>query len=288
MASSHPIVFFSASAAPALLTHRPSSSKFRMRSSVPFLACALFAVLAPGAVAQPISGFGGLTGDADFLYFAGRPDEAYHLLQKHLETGPHDYDVLWRAARAAVVQGVAVEGVEPQNEWLDPAIVLGDRAVAERPDGIDGIYWRGAAAGRRALNAGPGYAAELAQRVYDDANAILAVDPAHGGAHNLLGKLNYEVMSLSAVERFVGRVFIRKQALRDSSWEAAEVHLRAAAESWPDFILFQFDLAQLYRKRGRDDEARAALRHVTEMTPVHPLDASFQDDARRFLEELES
>jgi tetratricopeptide (TPR) repeat protein len=252
------------------------------------LTLALLAALPCGLEAQPLAHFGDAVGDADLLYFAGRPQEAYEILERHVEKEPRDYEALWRAARAGVVIGVGEESVEAQNRWLDPAITYGDRAVAERPDGIDGRYWRGAAEGRRAMNAGPGYGAELAQRVYDDAHAILELDPSHGGAHNLLGKLNYEIMSLSTVERFIGRVLVRKQALRDSSWESAELHLRAAAESWPDLVLFQFDLGLLYRKRGREEDARTALRRVTEMVPVHPPDASFQDDARRYLQELGS
>jgi tetratricopeptide (TPR) repeat protein len=248
----------------------------------------LLAALPCGLEAQPLARFGNALGDADLLYFAGRPQGAYELLERHLQKEPRDYEALWRAARAGVVLGIAEEGVQAQNRWLDPAIAYGDRAVAERPEGIDGLYWRGAAEGRRALNAGSGYGAELAQRVYDGAHAILALEPDHGGAHNLLGKLNYEIMSLSTVERFIGRVLVRKQALRDSSWESAELHLRAAAESWPDLVLFQFDLAQLHRKRGRDDDARTVLRRVTEMVPLHPPDAAFQDDARRHLEELGS
>jgi tetratricopeptide (TPR) repeat protein len=252
------------------------------------LVLALLTALPCGLDAQPLAHFGNAVGDADFLYFAGRPKEAYELLERRLEEEPRDYEALWRAARAGVVLGIAEEGVEAQNRWLDPAIVYGERAVSERPEGIDGLYWRGAAEGRRAMNAGPGYGADLAQRVYEGAHAILALDPTHGGAHNLLGKLNYEIMSLSRIERFIGRTLVRKQALRDTSWESAERHLRAAAESWPDLVLFQFDLAQLYRKRGREQDARAVLQRVTEMVPLHPTDASFQDDARQYLEELGS
>ncbi|HUP52780.1 MAG TPA: hypothetical protein VM198_09910, partial [Longimicrobiales bacterium] len=187
---------------------------------------ALLAAVPWGLEAQPLAHFGTAVGDADLLYFAGRPQEAYEHLERHLDKQPRDYEALWRAARAGVVLGIAEEGLEAQNRWLDPAIAYGDRAVAERPEGIDGLYWRGAAEGRRALNAGPSYGADLAQRVYDGAHTILALDPDHGGAHNLLGKLNYEIMSLSRVERFIGRVLVRKQALRDSSWESAELHLR--------------------------------------------------------------
>lgn len=225
---------------------------------------------------------------ADELYFAGSPLGAYELLTAHLEANPTDYEALWRAARAAVVVGVVKEGITAQNEWLDPAIVLGDRAVAERAEGVDGLYWRGAAEGRRALNAGNNYAARLVQRVYDDAHAILAVDSLHGGAHNLLGRVNYEVMDLPRVSRFLARRLVGNRALHDSSWDSAELHLRRAVELWPENVLFQLDLGELYQRRGREAEARAAYTRVTEMPSVHPPDAVFKERARRFLEELGS
>jgi regulator of microtubule dynamics protein 3 len=239
-------------------------------------------------VAQPIARFGGPLADADMLYFAGRPREALEVLTQRLEKDPEDYGALWRAARAGVVVGIAQEGNEQQNAWLDPAIQFGDRAVALRPDGLDGLYWRAAAEGRRAMNAGPGHAAELAQRVYEDAHSILAVDSLHSGAHNLLGKLNYEIMSLSRVERFIGKVFAHTDALRNSSWEDAEYHLRTAVEESPDEVLFRFDLAQLYRKRGRKDEAKEAFLRVTQMPAVEPPDVSFKEDAQRYLDQLGS
>jgi len=262
-----------------------------MRIAVPVGALFVGALLVarpPSVQAQPLSGFGSGTSDADLLYFAGRPREAYDLLVAGLETDPRNYELLWRATRAAVMVGMAEVGVERQNWWLDPAIVLGDRAVAERPEGIDGRHWRGAAEGRRAINAGPNYSADLAQRVSDDAHAILTIEPDHCGAHNMLGKMNYEIMSLSGIERFLGRMLVGKQALRDSSWEEAETHLSAAVRSCPDIVVFQYDLAELYRKRGREDEALEAFRRVTELAPLHPVDPALQSDALRHLEELES
>jgi tetratricopeptide (TPR) repeat protein len=256
------------------------------RLRVAVLACGILAGLPLGARAQR-SASDAVIG-ADELYFAGSPQEAYDLLKVHLETHPSDYEALWRAARAAVVVGVVKEGITAQNEWLDPAIVLGDRAVAERSEGIDGLYWRGAAEGRRALNAGNNYAARLVQRVYDDAHAIMAVDSLHGGAHNLLGRVNYEVMDLPRVARFLARRLVGNRALHDSSWDAAELHLRRAVELWPENVLFQLDLGELYLRRGRDDEARSAFRRVTEMPAVHPPDAAFKERARGFLEELGS
>jgi tetratricopeptide (TPR) repeat protein len=257
-----------------------------LRTRASLLVSALLLCLASPAMAQPV--LPDAVASADDLYFADQPLESYELLKTHLETSPDDYEALWRAARAAVVIGIERKGITAQNEYLDPAIVLGDRAVAERPDGLEGLYWRGAAEGRRALNAGNDYASRLVQRVFDDAHAILALDSLHGGAHNLLGRVNYEIMDLSRVERFLGRVLVSNQALSESSWESAALHLRRAAELEPDNVLYWLDLGQLYMRRGRDEDAVTVLRRVTEMPSVHPPDELFKDTARTWLEELES
>lgn len=250
------------------------------------LACA-FAVLSPGlADAQPV--VADAVAGADALYFAGEANQAYESLKSHLDANPNDYEALWRASRAAVVIGMVREGITAQNEFLDPAIVLGDRAVAERPQGIEGLYWRGAAEGRRALNAGNDYASRLVQRVFDDAHAILALDSMHAGAHNLLGRVNYEIMDLSRVERLLARMLVSNQAIRESSWDGAALHLRRAAELDPNNVLYWLDLGQLYMRRGRDEDAATVLHRVTEMRSVHPPDDVFKDTARRWLQELES
>jgi tetratricopeptide (TPR) repeat protein len=253
-----------------------------MRSVLPSL---LLLVSSPLAISAQFVGFGGAVAEADMLYLAGRPRLAFETLQAHLAVDSTDYEALWRAARAAVVVGFYENGSRVQNGWLDPAIRYANLAVELRPEGLEGVYWRGAATGRRALNASPGYAVELAERVYDDAHRILAVDSLHGGAHNILGKLNYEIMSLSRVQRAFARAFMGNDALDDASWENAEFHLARAAKVWPEFILFHSDLAELYRKRGRREEAADSFRRVLEVPPVHPIDQRMQAEARGLLEE---
>ncbi len=261
----------------------PPSFLFAMRSLT--LPLVLLTVLPGAAGAQGFLGFGDPISDADMLYFAGEPRHSLDRLFDRLEADSLDYDALWRAARAAVVIGIHEDVHTDQNAWLDPALMWARRAAETRPGAVDGLYWRGVAAGRRAMNAGPGYAVDLAQRVYDDAHAILAQDSLHGGAHNMLGKLNYEVMSMSAIKRLVARTFMDRPSLDDTSWEQAEYHLAKAAEVEPEFVLFHFDLAQLYRKRGRRDEAIRHYREVIALTAVHPTDRRLQEQARAALDE---
>lgn len=248
---------------------------------------ATLVALSPAHLSAQLASLGGPVAEADMLYTAGEPRAAFERLESYLASDSTDYGALWRAARSAVVLGIQEEGSRAQNAWLDPAILLAGRAMVQSPDGIDGMYWHGVAAGRRAMNAAPGYAVGLAEIVYDDAHRILAADSLHGGAHNMLGKLNYEIMTLSRIKRLIARTFMGNPALDDTSWENAEYHLRRAVELWPNFVLFHFDLGQLHRKRGRRDEAIREFAHALALPAVHPTDRGLQDQARGVLKEWE-
>lgn len=223
---------------------------------------------------------------ADSLYYGGQPEEAWESLRTHLEREPEDYEALWRAARSALVLAVATDGNRAQNAWLDPGRALAQRAVEVRPEGVEGLYFRAALTGRRAMNASPGYAVELAQLTWEDANRVLELDPQHGGAHNVLGKLNYEVMILSRVQRFIARTFMGNDVLRDAGWEQAEEHLTRAAELWPELVLFHYDLAALYERRGREEEAAVAIQRALELPVLHPPDERFKRQAEELLSEI--
>lgn len=248
----------------------------------PFLA--VMVLLAPMGLSGQTTALGDPVVQADMLYLAGEPALAFERLEERLSMDPTDYDALWRAARAAVALGGREDGSRAQNAWLDPAILLAERAMDVRPEALEGIYWHGVAAGRRAMNAAPSYAVELAQIVYDDAHRILAADSLHGGAHNMLGKLNYEVMSLSRIKRLLARTFLGTEALDETSWEAADHHLRRAADLSPELVGFHFDLAQLHRKRDRREDAIRELGHVLFLSAVHPNDAEIQEEARSRLD----
>ena len=243
----------------------------------------LFTLVAP-ASGQSLEGLGGPVAEADLLYTAGEPLLAYERLLELLGDDPTNYDVLWRVARAGVAVGVGREGTRAQNPYLDTALHFGRIAVEQRPDGVLGIYWRAAAAGRRALNAGPRYSLELAQLVYDDAHTLLQMDSLHAGAHNMLGKLNFEVMILSRVQRFIARVWYGSDTVGQMSWANAEAHLTRATELEPDNVLYLYDLGHFYHRRGRHEEAAAALSRALELPASQPVDPMLQEWASALLE----
>ena len=120
------------------------------------------------------------------------------------------------------------------------------------------------------------------------AERVLALEPDHAGAHNILGKVNYEVMTLGRVHRFLARLLIGdNQALDAASWEEAERHQVASIAAAPFMILFRYELARTYLRRGKRTEAELQLRELLGLTVRHPPDEMWQEIAGRLLARLE-
>ena len=152
---------------------------------------------------------------------------------------------------------------------------------------MDGLFWVAAAKGRLALHHGPKTSSDLAQEVWELSYRLLELDPAHGGAHNILGKLNQEVMSLSGWQRFLGRLVLRTEALRSSSWERALEHHRRAVAGEPEAVLFHLDLGRTLQLTGAKEEAREIYEQGLALPRLYPVDEKFQALIQSYLDELD-
>lgn len=223
---------------------------------------------------------------ADSIFEAGDPAQALRLALRVLEEEGEGYEALWRASSFALAVGVVEEAERGRTDYFERAQDYAKRAQSLRPDGIEGLYWEVAAVGRLAMSAGPREASAYADRIREGAMAILEQEPEHAGAHHALGKLYSEIMSVSGLSRFFGRTFVRSAALDEASWSLAEKHLERAASLAPDMILFQLDLARLYRDRRRMDDARRVLEAAAQAPLQQPGDRIFQEEARALLRDI--
>ena len=199
-----------------------------------------------------------------------------------------DQEASWRAARAALALGLLATGDSVQMEWYRRSAAHAARVVALDSLRADGLYWLASAEGRRALQERPRVIAQLAQEVSVLAQRVLALEPGHAGAHNILGKVNFEVMTLGRVERFIARLLVGDNAALDSaSWEEAERHQLASVTGAPFMILFRYELARTYLCRERRTEAELQLRELLALPVRHPPDAMWQEAARRLLARLD-
>jgi tetratricopeptide (TPR) repeat protein len=197
-----------------------------------------------------------------------------------LRDTPGHFGALWRAARAGLVLGILADTAEEQLRWYRAAEGYARRAAELKPERVEGHYWLAAASGRRALQLeGPRTTARLAAEARRQAEEVLRLDPDHAGAHNVLGRLYYEVMIMPAPTRFLARHLLGGGAFEGIDWAAAERHLNRAVVLDPGFILYRLDLARLYWRTGRPADALRELDAIRTIPPAHPPDTLFKREA---------
>lgn len=243
-------------------------------------------VIVPGASLTPQAGRDTPADRADRL-FPTDPARALVLLDQTLQAGPEDpYPLEWRAARSALVLGVLEEDEEVEMDWLLRAQAYVDSALVRDAQGLDGLYWSAAVKGRLALQHGARTTARLAQEVWDLTHAILEIDPDHPGAHNILGKLNQEVMSLSGWQRMLGKLVLRSDPLKEASWERALDHHGRAVARDSTTVLFQMDLGRTLQLTDAPEAARTHYEAALALPESYPTDPRFKGLIRGYLEEL--
>jgi len=235
----------------------------------------------------------------DSLFAQGALGEALREVEGVLTREPAAYEALWRGASIAVAIGVTLEegkrtieslapGSPPRpsdpEEWYRRAGRWADDAIRVRPVGTEGRYWRIAVLGREALRAsGPREASDLSDQMRALALSILDDDPNHPGAHNALGRVYLEIMSVGGVTRLLGRTLVRGEALSEASWSLAEHHLRRAVTLAPASAMYRLDLGRYHLARGARSQARSDLEAVVRIGQGKPAEEPFVAEARRLL-----
>ncbi len=224
----------------------------------------------------------------DSLYVALDAQASLDAAAALVQADSTDWDAYVRAARAALALGIAAEERSDQKAWYLRAESYGARAVAIDSMRVDGLYWLAAARGRRTLLESPRAIVSLANEVHVIANRVLVLDPSHPGAHNILGRFNFELLILSRVERFFARHLLGGDSIiKQATWPEAERHQVASVEMAPFMILFHYELARTYARQGKRAEAREQYETVLALPIRHPPDPRWQALSKRAIERME-
>lgn len=225
--------------------------------------------------------------EADRLYDAREPAPALTLLEEPLASRAEDFELLWRAARAAFALGVQEQISVVRDDFYRRAIDYAGQAAALEPERTEGHYWLAASYGRKALHSGVGEKADLAGGIWEEANRVLELNPDHAGGHHVLGKLHFEIADMSGFTRFMARSFMGNSALDGASWEDARYHLERAVELDPAMMVYRLDLARLYKKRDLKEESRAQILALLDLPARSPFDEEMVREARELLDDLD-
>lgn len=258
--------------------------------AVPVLCLALNVMLGamPVSVQAKASADAPRFAEADSLFFAMRPLSVLRLLEAQLEANPDDYQACWRAARAALTLGVITDARALKESWFRLSEAYAGQSLALRPGDVDAIALLAAGKGRLAIDiAGARGQVRLGLEVWELTHQVLAIDPSHALAKDVLGKLYQEVRSLSLAERLLARAFLGGgDAMKRATWRGSETHLRRAISADPTFVLFYLDLGDTYRLRGKRGQAMSTSEAGLAVPDLYPPDPMYKRQMRRRLDEL--
>ncbi len=206
---------------------------------------------------------------ADRLFSYGenpaRDREAFAILQNAVtaSAGSSDYQLLWRAARAAYYTGN-----------YEKAIANAESAVridAKRPEGH---FWLGAAYGGVAEKRGMFKALSLIGKVRSEMETVVRIAPAYEDAR--------AYMALCELDRQLPR-------LLGGNAKRAVTYCEQGIRLAPSNLELKLALARAYEEVGRRADARKQLEELLSL-PVNPLRASYdrgvKEEARRLVPKL--
>lgn len=188
----------------------------------------------------------------------------------------------WEAIR----RGVSEARRERARERFAVAAELARQAVACEPDSARAHYTLAVAVGLHMETVGIRHKAALAHELETAAEAALAVDPDHAGAHHVLGRLHAGVMRMGTVEAFVARRILGADLVANASWSEAETHFTRARDLEPLNPYHSMELGALYLDTGRPGPARVELARAASLPPLHPEQEVAVERARDLLASL--
>ncbi len=236
-----------------------------------------FALALPGRAAEP-----SFAEIVDAQYFArhrdGNLEKNIAALKEALDsmpTAPADEwkaPWLWRLCRAEVRRGETLKTRAEKLAAYDEAKKNCESSIALSTATADAYFWRGVALGRWAETKGMLKALFAIKTIKSDMAETLKRDPGHGGAHNVLGEILWQVPGFAGGDK--------KRALEE---------FEAALRLSPLYTANHRPLAEAYLHFKRKEDAIRVLKLVeATKNPADP--AEYPDnvaDAKKLLETLE-
>ena len=200
----------------------------------------------------------------DSLFWAMEYDKALEVYKEGLSVDSTNYELLWRVSRCLCNIGDVVPK-EKREKIYEDALTYAEKAVEVNPQGDWGWTWLAASYGNLALFRGGKGKVRLAMKIKDAVLKALKLNPDNHLANYIWGSYNFEATTLNwALRKFAKMLF-------------GEV---------PDRIQYRLELAKLYKKMGKKEEAIRELEITLNLRPQYKEDYVLLKEAEELLRKL--
>jgi tetratricopeptide (TPR) repeat protein len=204
--------------------------------------------------------------DGDVAFQAFDNEAALLCYQRAFAIDSTDCDVLWKLARSEINRGISAPDDE-KPRWFASSEGLARQCVALYPDSSEAHFFLAVAIGQMAKVVGGKRRIELSKDVKREAEATLALDPAHAGAMHVLGRWNYEVAGLGWFSKVAAKI-VYGGVPPGASYEQAQAWFERAIAVRPDMPLNRLWLGATLIKVHDYSGAREQLQMCLDLDDV--------------------
>ena len=203
--------------------------------------------------------------------------------EKAYELAPEKFEVLMRLTRACNDVGEDIDSKE-SKPYFENAVKYAELMLEKFPEKVDTYYYLSVSYGNLALFKGGKTKVKLSQKVKQNAEKAIELDPQHPEPYVVLGIYYREIANLNRFLKAFAEVFFG--GLPKATNEDSEQSLLKAIELKPTYINAHFQLAQTYEKMKEKDKAIANYEKILELPQADHQDNAIKAKVEKRLKEL--
>ena len=191
-------------------------------------------------------------------------------------------DAVWMAVEAAI----AAKDKDKTRELLEGAEVQARSALKGHEGEVGRRFALAVVLGLRAEREGGKTKIAIASELKKELDATLALDPDHGRARHMRGRLNAGVLRMNRLTRWIATSMLGGGELKKATWPGAERDLAFAEITVPEVGDHHLQLAYLYRDTKRPELALIEAGHALALPRRTALERTVYDQALQLREKL--
>ncbi len=241
----------------------------------------LFLILPLSSLAQDVQS---LTREAEKLELAFKEQEALQKYVDLLRLQPANLHALCRASDLCSRIGHRQTDPQKKKDFFRAAKTYADIALRVSPQSPEANFVMSVAMGRMAMIASGREKIQYVNEIKRYAELTLRYDPNSFKAYHVLGKWNYEVSNLSAIERGAAKILFG--GLPKASLQAAITYYEKSRNLEPSFAINYLELAKAYRRNKQETKAKDMLKKLETIPNRIEDDTRIKKEGRELLKDM--
>lgn len=215
-----------------------------------------------------------------------KEEQALEKYKQVLAAEPINMHALIRSSELYADIGSRQTDKKIKTEYYNHAEDEADKALSADQNNADGNYVRAVAAGRLAE-----IETENKKRVADIkdiktfADKALFINPDHGKANYVLGKWNFDVLTMSWAKKAEVKVLFG--GMPGATIENAYKYMEKCRTLEPYFVHNFFDLAKAYKYDNKPAKAIEVLNQLVKLPNRKAEDAALKEEGKKLLAEMQ-